>query len=148
MQKYWLRSSKSLEKGMNRFLSTRRLLCIFDTRLSFILMKLQTHQVPLGPVFMTLYKHTVLRRQYANILFAKLKIIRKSYESFFFLSRRLLCSFSTRLSFILMNQKTHQCSLQPVFMVWAKTYSFEKALCENIGCEAQNDYEKVRTDSS
>ena len=66
---------------MNRFLSTRRLLCIFGTRLSFILMKLQTRQGPLGPVFMISSKNVVLRSQYAKILVEELKIIRKRYES-------------------------------------------------------------------
>ena len=40
------------KKGMNRFLSTSTLLCIFGKRLFYILMKQQTHQSPLGPVFM------------------------------------------------------------------------------------------------
>ena len=56
MQTYWLRNSKPLVKDMNQFLSTSRLLCIFGTRLSFILMKLQTHQCTLEAVFMILSK--------------------------------------------------------------------------------------------
>ena len=44
MQRYWLGSSKASEEGMNIFCLTRRLLFIVGTRLSFILMKLQTHQ--------------------------------------------------------------------------------------------------------
>ena len=65
---------------MNQFLSTRRLLCISGTRLSFILMKQQTHQCPLGPVFMISSKIYVLRRQYAIIFLTKLKFTRKMYE--------------------------------------------------------------------
>ena len=51
MQKYWLRSSITLENSLNRFFLIRRLLCIFVTRLSYILITPQTHQCPLGPVF-------------------------------------------------------------------------------------------------
>ena len=116
IQKYWLRSSKSLEKGINPLLSTGRLLCIFDTRLLFILMKLQTHQYTLGlfswfPINMLFWGGSMqkywLRRS---------KSLEKGMNPFIS-TRRLLCIFGTRLSFILMKLQTHQGSLGPVFMI-------------------------------
>ena len=50
MQKYWLQSSKSLQKVMNRFFLTRNLILFFGKRLSFILMKLQNQKCHLEHV--------------------------------------------------------------------------------------------------
>ena len=110
---------------MSCFFLSRRLLCIFGTRLSFILMNLQVHKCPLGPVFMIFSKNIVFRRQYANILVVKLNYIRKRYGSIF-LTSRLLFIFGTRLSFILMKQQTHQCHLEPVFMISSKNVILRK----------------------
>ena len=116
MQTYWLQSSKSLVKGMIKFHSTKRLLCIFGTRLLFILMMLQTHQGPVWPVFIICSKIHVFRRQHANILVVKLKIIRKILESIP-LNQETALYFVKRLSFILVIEQIHQCPLGPVVMI-------------------------------
>ena len=50
-----------------------------------------------------------------EILFAKVKYIRKRYE-FIPLTQNIALCFGTRLLYILMKQQTHQCPLRSVFM--------------------------------
>ena len=135
MWKYWLWSSKSLVKTMNRFLSPSRLLFIFGTRLSFILMTLQTHQCSLGLVFIISYKYVVLRRFFAKILVAKLTIIRKCYESIW---------LGNGSVFLVQDYHSSWWSYRLISVLWAcfrdflHKCCFEKVVCKNIGWKYQN----------
>ena len=68
---------KRIEQSLKIFHSTKRLLCIFGTRLLYIIMKLQSHQCPLGLVFTISSLNLEMRRLYVKILVTKLKHIRK-----------------------------------------------------------------------
>ena len=96
------------------------MLCIFGTILLYILMELQTHQCPLGPVFSITSVNLEMRRLYVKMLVSKLKHTRKN--ELILLDQNTAVYFGTRLLEMLMKQQTHQYPLGPVFKLHLKIW--------------------------
>ena len=113
MQKYWLQSSKSLQKDMNQFLSTRRLLHILVQGYHSSWWRNRLISVLWGLFSWFRLKMMFWEGSMQKYWFWSSKSFEKDMYQFL-PTRRLLFIFGTRLSFILMKQRTHQFSLGPV----------------------------------